>query len=146
MSEIKLQSDIAREISVRHPNLRGQFFHVSNERKSQNQAFQARSIGIFPGVSDFLFIKKYNVRGYQIENCCQILGIEVKEPGSFHKKEHIEQQYEWGSILENCGGRYFVVRSVLDCVQVIEGNYENVLCLQDLKKIINECKGKNIKF
>ena len=57
MSEIKLQSDIAREIPVRYPNLRGQFFHVSNERKSQNQAFQARSIGIFPGVSDFLFIK-----------------------------------------------------------------------------------------
>ena len=58
MSEIKLQSDIAREISVRYPNLRGQFFHVSNERKSQNQAFQARSIGIFPGVSDFICIKK----------------------------------------------------------------------------------------
>ena len=145
MSEIKLQSDIAREISVRYPNLRGQFFHVSNERKSQNQAFQARSIGIFPGVSDFICIRKFHPR----ENGTKaifMLGIEVKEPGSFHKKEHIEQQYEWGCILENCGGRYFVVRSVLDCIQVIEANYSEVLCLKDIKQMIDECKGKNIKF
>ena len=141
MSEIKLQSDIAREISVRYPDLRGQFFHVSNERKSQNQAFQARSIGIFPGVSDFLFFN-WNEEKWGID----LIGIEVKEPGSFHKKDHIQQQYEWGSILENCGGRYFVVRSVSDCIQVIEGNYENVLCLQDIKKMIEECKGKSIKF
>ena len=141
MSEIKLQSDIAREISVRYPNLRGQFFHVSNERKSQNQAFQARSIGIFPGVSDFILFY-WSEEEYRIK----LLGIEVKEPNSFHKKEHIQQQYEWGCILEDCGGRYFVVRSVLDCIQVIEENYENVLCLSDISEMIKECKGKNIKF
>ena len=141
MSEIKLQSDIAREISVRYPNLRGQFFHVSNERKSQNQAFQARSIGIFPGVSDFILFY-WSEEEYRIK----LLGIEVKEPNSFHKKEHIQQQYEWGCILEDCGGRYFVVRSVLDCIQLIEENYSGVLCLQDIKQMIDNCKGKNIKF
>ena len=141
MSEIKLQSDIAREISVRYPDLRGQFFHVSNERKSQNQAFQARSIGIFPGVSDFLFFN-WNEEKWGID----LIGIEVKEPGSFHKKDHIQQQYEWGCILEENGGKYFIVTTVKQCVDIINGKYENILQLNDIKKMLDECKTKSIKF
>lgn len=141
MSEIKLQSDITREISVRYPDLRGQFFHVSNERKSQNQAFQARSIGIFPGVSDFLFFN-WNEEKRGID----LIGIEVKEPGSFHKKDHIQQQYEWGCILEENGGKYFIVTTVKQCVDIINREYENILQLNDIKKMLDECKTKSIKF
>ena len=141
MSEIKLQSDIAREISVRYPNLRGQFFHVSHERKSQNQAFQARSIGIFPGVSDFILFY-WSEEEYRIK----LLGIEVKKPNSFHKKEHIQQQYEWGCILEENGGKYFIVTTVKQCVDIINGKYENILQLNDIKKMLDECKTKSIKF
>ena len=141
MSELKLQSDIAREISVRYPDLRGQFFHISNERKSQAQAFQARSIGIFPGVSDFLFFN-WDEEKWGID----LIGIEVKEPGSFHKKDHIQQQYEWGCILEENGGKYFIVTTVKQCVDIINGKYENILQLNDIKKMLDECKTKSIKF
>jgi hypothetical protein len=144
--ELKLQSEIAVEISQRFPNLRGQFFHVSNERNNQIKAFQARAIGIFPGVSDFLFFEEIAAREFQIENCCKLTALEVKEPGSYHKLDHVKQQAEWGQILEDKGGRYFIVTSVQQAVSVVQGNYEGIMNLQDLQKHISQCKLKTIRF
>lgn len=140
MSEIKLQSDIAREFSVRYPKLKGQFFHVSNERNNKVQAFQAKSIGIINGVSDFIYFDKNHLG-------LKMIGLEVKEPNSYHKVDHIIQQIKWGNVLERCGGLYFIVRSVQEAIEVIEGHYLNALCIEEIEKMLSENGSKKtIKF
>lgn len=147
MSEIKLQSNIAVEFSRRYSKMRGQLFHVSNERNNKIQAFQARAIGIIPGVSDFVFFERNNVRIHLIdEPDVRIIGIEVKEPGSRHAVDHIRQQIEWAKVLEGCGGRWFIARSVLDAIKIIDGNYDEVLSIQDVEEMLDSCKTKTIKF
>lgn len=149
MSEIKLQSDIAVEFSRRYPKMKGQLFHISNERNNKIQAFQARAIGIIPGVSDFLFIESNGTSRIHMfqEPDIRVIGLEVKEPGSYHRVDHIKQQIEWAKVLERCGGRWFIVRSVTDAIQVIDGNYKNgVLSIQDVEEMINNCKNKSLKF
>lgn len=138
MSEIKLQSDIARKHSELFPLKRGQLFHVSNERNNKVQVFQARAIGIFPGVSDFIFFEKvaYNIF---------VVGIEIKEPGSRHDREHIEQQIEWAEILEAQGGTWRLCTNVEDAISCTELNFKG-LTIADVKELLKTQKTKTIKF
>jgi hypothetical protein len=139
MSEIKLQSDIVREFSRLYPQKRGQLFHVSNERNNKIQAFQARAIGIFTGVCDFLFMEGFGMAGIEL------IGIEIKEPGSYHKREHIEQQVKWAKTLVNCGGYWRLCRSVEEAISCTEFNLKG-LTIQDVEKMLSEQKTKSIKF
>lgn len=142
MSEIKLQSDIAREFSVRYPNKRGQLFHVSNERNNPVQAMQARSIGIFPGVADFLYFEK----SFHTDHpSVFMVGLEVKEPGTRHKREHIEQQLEWGRILERQGGIWRLVRTVEEAISCTELDLKG-LTIQEVEKMLENTKTKTIQF
>lgn len=141
MSEIKLQSDIARKFSELYPLKRGQLFHVSNERNNQIQVFQARAIGIFPGVCDFLFIEKIPER---ITGTI-LIGIEIKEPGSYHKREHIEQQLEWAEILEANGGLWRLCRSTEEAISCTELLLKG-LTIEDVKELLKSTKNKNIRF
>lgn len=134
MSEIKLQSDIARKFSELFPLKRGQLFHVSNERNNKIQAFQARAIGIFPGVSDFIYFE-----------LIALVGIEIKEPGSTHKREHIEQQIEWAEILEAQGGVWRLCTNVEDAISCTELNFKG-LTIADVKELLKTQKTKTIKF
>lgn len=143
MSEIKLQSDIAREFSVRYPNKRGQLFHVSNERNNPIQAMQARSIGIFPGVADFLFFDGFD-RGI-FRGLIRLVAIEVKEPGTRHKREHIEQQLEWARILESQGGTWRLVRSVKEAICCTEMNFQG-LTIQEVEIMLKNTENKTIQF
>lgn len=147
MSEIQLQSKIAVEFSRRFPKMRGQFFHVSNERNNKIQAFQARAIGIIPGVSDFIFIERNHERIHLIdEPDIRIIGIEIKEPNSRHAVDHIRQQIEWAKVLEKCGGRWFIARTVLDAIKIIDADYDDVLNISDVEEMLDNCKTKTIKF
>ena len=147
MSEIKLQSDIAREFSVRYPNKRGQFFHVSNERNNKIQAFQAKSIGVFPGVSDFLFFQKTDnpIGSFNRNVSTTIVAIEVKEPGSRHEVEQIERQIEWAEILESQGGIWRLCRSVDEAISCTQMDFKG-LTIADVKEMLKSIKTKSIKF
>lgn len=134
MSEIRLQSDIARKYSELFPLKRGQLFHVSNERNNALQAMQARSIGIFPGVSDFIYFEM-NL----------FLGMEVKEPGTRHKREHIEQQVEWGRTLESQGGVWRLVRTVEEAISCIELDFQG-LTIKEVETMLKNVKTKTILF
>lgn len=145
MSEIQLQSKIAQTISVRFPKLKGQFFHISNERNNKVQAFQARSIGIVPGVSDFLFMELlYSDQ----ELGTKLTGIEVKDPGSYHDVDHVKQQVKWGKTLERCGGRWFLVVSVEEAVKAVTGDYEGLKGITEVEQMLanNPIKNKSIRF
>lgn len=144
MSEIKLQSDIAREFSVRYPNKRGQFFHVSNERNNKIQAFQAKSIGVFPGVADFLFFDSFDDRGI-FRGVVKLIAIEVKEPGSRHEVEQIERQIEWAEILESQGGIWRLCRSVDEAISCTQMDFKG-LTIADVKEMLKSIKTKSIKF
>lgn len=145
MSEIRLQSDITRRFSELFPLKRGQLFHVSNERNNQIQVFQARAIGVFPGVCDFLFIDKTpEIKGY-LTSSTILVGIEVKEPGSYHKREHIEQQIEWAEILEANGGTWRLCRSVEEAISCTQLNFKG-LTIENVKELLKSTKNKNIRF
>ena len=136
MSEEKLQSEIVRKFSELFPDKRGQLFHVPNQRAHKLQAFIARAIGIFPGVSDLIYFED-DLK----------LGLEIKAPDSRHKVQHVEQQVKWGEILESKKGIWRIVRSVDDAISLIEGDYTKGLTISDVREMIRLNGGKKtIKF
>lgn len=143
MREDKLQSDIVRKFSELYPNKRGQLFHVPNQRNNKVQAFQAKSLGIFAGVADLIFID------YLPGGDTLICALELKTLESRHKVDHIEQQLEWGKTLERCGGFWRLCRTVDEAIAFVAGDYENdtTLSIRDVEKMIKENKNKKtIKF
>ena len=145
MSEIRLQSDIARRFSeLYYPERRGQLFHVANERNHALQAIQAKGIGIFPGVSDFIYFNGLNLwQGDELVNRVPfMLGIEVKESGKYHSKDHVQQQVDWGRTLERNGGKWVLVTSVDAAIEAIEVNYINCLNLDQVQKMLDDCTKK----
>lgn len=136
MNENQLQSAIVRKFSELHPEKRGQLFHVPNERNHALQAIQARSKGIFPGVSDLIYIENNADSGM-----IHVVGIELKVKGSRHKFESIEQQMEWGVILELAGGSWRLCTSVDEAISCTEGNLKG-LTTEEVKEILVENKHK----
>lgn len=140
--EEALQSDIVRTFSELYPERRGQLFHVPNQRNHKLQAFKARSIGIFPGVSDLIYYESNGVGEIMVK------GIEVKLPNSTHKVDHVEQQLEWAKIFESKGGEWRICTSVNGAIDFIECciNREN-LTVKDVEFILkNNKRKKTIKF
>lgn len=109
MNEKQLSSQIVREITNIQPEKRKQLFHIANERNSKEQAFEAKSIGIISGVSDFLYF----------ERDTPLIGMEVKVPESYHKVDHIISQVEWGEVLEQQGGIWRLITTVNDAKTLI---------------------------
>ena len=143
MSEIRLQSEITRKFSELFPLKRGQLFHVPNERNNKVQVFQARAIGIFPGVSDFIFFEHLD-----FVKKIRIVGLEVKEPGSRHSKDHIIQQVEWAETLISKGGEWILVRSVEGAISFIDKGIQtdDSLTVSQVRNMIENCKTKTMKF
>ena len=148
MSEIRLQSDIVRRFSELYPEKRGQLFHVANERNHKLQAFQAKAIGIFSGVSDLIYFneKPNEIGTFSREKNTFMLGLEVKEPGKSHKKDHIECQIDWGRTLERNGGKWVLSTSVESAIEATLGNYSNCLSISDVEELLKKDKLKTIKF
>src|SRR5690606_20025556 len=99
MTENQLSCQIVKAVRNKHPDTRGRFFHISNERNNKTQAYIAKAIGIFPGVADFIYLykDKYNLRN----GLLGFIALEVKVPNSRHDVSHIEQQVEWGELVES---------------------------------------------
>ena len=132
-SEEKLQSDIVRKFSELYPLKRGQLFHVPNERITASQKLKAKSIGVFSGVSDLIFMDK---------DCCCML--ELKAPGSYHKVPHVRQQVEWGKTMESIGNRWRIIISVDDALNFMSGKDVGLTTTQ-VEKMLNEAEKNNKK-
>lgn len=145
MSEDKLLSECVRLFSERHPDKRGQLFHVSNERNNQTQVWVARAKGIFPGVSDLLYLEIAPMMPEQCFLSTFLVGIELKVFGSRHKIDHIEQQIEWAKILEAQGGVWRLCTNAEDAVSCTEMNFKG-LTISDVETLLKTQKTKTIQF
>lgn len=142
MTEDKLSQLITTAVRNKHPQTRGRFFHVANERNSKEQAWIAKSIGIHPGVSDFIYIDS-NYLLFTGNKGINFLGLEVKVPNTRHKVEHIEQQVEWGELVESIGGNWRLITSVEEAVNCVEGNLKGYTTTE-VRNLLKENKLKNI--
>jgi hypothetical protein len=132
--EEKLQSDIAIKFSQEYPEKSGQLFHVSNERNNKIQAFKARSIGIVPGVADFLFFsKKFNV------------ATELKQPGSRHLVTKVMKQVQWAKVWEREGNIWRLCRTVDEAISCYNGKLKG-MTRQEVKELLRSVKTKTVKF
>lgn len=141
--ENKLQSEIVRKFSELYPEKRGQLFHVPNQMNTkdpQKSAFQAKALGIFSGVSDLIFFE--GIEGEHI----RMTGLEIKTPGSAHKKEHISRQVIWGKILQGNGGIWRLVTNVDDAIKILDGNNSFGLSPEEVHQMLFEDSLKTIKF
>lgn len=135
MSEEKLQSDIVREFSELYPEKRGQLFHVPNERITASQKLKAKSIGVFSGVSDLIYIG------------CNVKALELKVKGSYHKVNHILQQLEWGQHLETLGHDFKFILSVEDAINFINEKHNQGLTTEQVREMLkNNGNKKTIRF
>lgn len=129
MNEKQLSCNIVREITNIQPEKRKQLFHISNERNSKEQAFEAKAIGIVSGVSDFLYF----------ELNTPLIGMEIKVPGSFHKVDHIISQIEWGETLELQGGIWRLITTVSDAVSlIVNKNYEVGKTTSEMRELLSK--------
>ena len=139
-SEDQLQSSIVRKFSELYPERRGQLFHVPNERNHALQAMQARSKGIFPGVADLIYFELGPF--YRIKT----LAIELKTPESSHKVDTVEQQVEWGEILEKNGGTWRLCDNLDDAIFCINKFHKGLTTEDVREKLANNGNKKTIKF
>ncbi len=116
MNEKQLTCNIVRQITNLQPQKRKQLFHVSNERNSEIQSFEAKAIGIVAGVSDFIYFEKDT----------PLIGMEIKVKDSYHKVDHIEQQVGWGELLESQGGVWRLITNEKDAIELIVHKNFNV--------------------
>lgn len=134
MREDKLQSDIAIKFSQKHPEKSGQLFHISNERNNKIQAFKARSLGIIPGVADFIFFSKaFNI------------ATELKTPNSRHEVAKIQKQIKWAKVWESQGNIWRLCRTTKEALSCYKGKFKG-LTIEEVEKMINNVKTKTIKF
>ena len=148
-TEQQLQSKTAREFSERFPHLRGQFFHVSNERNSKEQAWIAKAIGIFPGVSDFLFFKKNNAPIGSMDKSINygtiLISVELKLPGKTHTKDKIRVQLEWAKILESQGGHWRLCLNSEDAISCTQMDFKGYT-IEQVENMLDSNKNKTITF
>jgi hypothetical protein len=134
MTETKLQSEIAITFSQKYPEKSGQLFHISNERSNKTQAYLARSIGIIPGVADFIYFSKdFNV------------ATELKIKGSRHEVARIKKQIQWGKVWERHGNVWRLCTSTKQAISCYEGKFKG-MTLNEVEDKIKNIKTKTIKF
>lgn len=83
--------------------IRGQAFHVGNERSSKAEAGRLKWLGVKPGVADWIFTGP------------PLVAIELK----VGKNKPTKKQAEWGRVLEGWGGHYYVCRSLGDVLGML---------------------------
>lgn len=134
MKEVKLQSDITIAFSQKYPKKSGQLFHASNERNHKLQAFQARAIGIIPGVADFIFFSKdFNV------------ATELKIKGSRHEVARVRTQLKWAKTWEREGNVWRLCMTVKEAMSCYKGKFKG-MTIKEVEKLLDSVKTKTIKF
>jgi hypothetical protein len=83
-------------------------FHVANERKAAPQYhIKLRRLGVLKGVADFL---AFPVDGRKF-------AIELKDDEGVQDEDQVKFQRRW----EHAGGLYFLVRTVTDFQNIVDG-------------------------
>ena len=105
MSEDRLQQECYMWYHNKYPEYRGLLFHVPNGgARNAREGAKFKSMGVYPGVSDFLFMGDG-------KTAC----IELKtKVGKLSKK-----QEKWRDLVNEQGFKYFVVRTLPDFRKVI---------------------------
>lgn len=83
--EARLQSQMVIQFSQRHPEQRGRLIGYFATSESIIQTSQKLSLGLVKGASDLFYITEAG----------EMVGIEVKSPGSSHNRQHLVSQAEW---------------------------------------------------
>jgi len=116
MKEDRLQYELVVWFSQRYPELRGHLFEVNNDTYNVKHAIKRRSMGMISGVSDLIFI---------VPDSGKIAALELKAPQSTHKKEHIQNQVDWGAKMVKAGGYYLITSSLHDAEMFIDNLIRN---------------------
>tara|TARA_R110000787_G_scaffold261374_1_gene366720 strand:+ start:1158 stop:1496 length:339 start_codon:yes stop_codon:yes gene_type:complete len=105
MSEDRLQQEIYLWFHNEYPKLRGLLFHPANGgSRSSREGAKFKSMGVFPGVADLLFI-------YQN----QLYAIELKTQTGTQSKV----QKTWEDRVKIEGVCYEIVRSLVEFKKII---------------------------
>lgn len=97
-------------------------------------AYIARSIGIIPGVADFIFIsKKFNI------------ATELKIKGSRHLVATVRKQVEWGKVWEAQGNVWRLCMTVKEALSCYKGKFKGKT-IDEVETGLNSVKTKTIKF
>lgn len=112
MSEDRLQQECYLGFHNKYPQYRGLLFHVPNGgARNAREGAKFKSMGVVPGVSDFIFLFKGKV-----------FFIELKTK----KGDQSQKQMNWELLVKKHGFPYFIVRSVDEFNCLIENIIENV--------------------
>ena len=106
MSEAQIQAACVTWLWNTYPQTRGLFFAINNNSEHVARAMNRKAVGLVAGVSDTILLW----RG-------RALLIEFKTPTG----RQSAKQKEWQARVEAAGFRYYIVRSVEDFKQLIEG-------------------------
>ena len=106
MSEAQIQAACVTWLWNTYPQTRGLFFAVNNNSEHVARAMNRKAVGLVAGVSDTIFL--WNGDAHLIE---------FKTPTG----RQGPKQKEWQAKAEAQGFRYYIVRSLEDFKQLIEG-------------------------
>ncbi len=120
------------DFSQKHPEQKGKLWSTRNTTFSVKDGQTQKAMGMIPGVSDLIY---YNGR---------FVGIEIKVRGTSHSAKHVERQLKWGGMIKDAGGEWFIVTSLEEFWEVINGNPVEYT-VERVKELLNQSKTK-IKF
>jgi hypothetical protein len=105
MTESQLQSNAFLTIWNQKPQLRGRLFAINQNSHNRIKGALNRSMGVISGVADMCYIIKGGV-----------VWIEWKTEDGRQSKE----QKSFQSLVESFGHEYFIVRSYVEFLEIIE--------------------------
>ena len=114
MNEKQLQAKIVMDFSQKMPEWRGCLWSTRNTTFSVKDGQTQKAMGMIAGVSDLILF---------LEG--RFVGIEIKTKGSSHSSKHVSQQLRWGETITHGGGEWYIVTSLEEFWNVINGGESN---------------------
>ena len=74
-----------------------------------------------------------------------LIGLEVKVRGTKHDKKHVDTQYNWGRKIEANGGEYYIITSVEEFWDVMNGDVDEVYTLSKIELLL-KLSGSKVVF
>lgn len=101
MTESKLQHELIMWFSAKWPDEQNRLFMIQNNTYSASHGKNMKSLGMKRGAPDLMLIGKD-----------MVAGIELKSPGSKHKKAHILEQLDFGQSMIDMGHQYIISSNI----------------------------------
>ena len=131
MNESRFQYECVTWFSQQMVDQHGQLFAVTNEAKNNKDAMYQKSMGVYPGVSDLIYIRSSG----------SLVGIELKIAGSRHDSSHIRRQCNWLMTVKKLGNEGYFCTSLHDFISVIKGiKGHNAYTPEEVLELIGEKK------